>query len=298
MLSYRHAFHAGNHADILKHLILSLCLHHMNSKDKPWLLLDTHAGAGLYAIDSEQAKKTGEYLDGIARLWNRVDLPAPLKPYMDGLQACNGGLKLRRYPGSPWLAAYFAREIDTLRFCELHSTDFALLRREFRDAGRRIKVEQGDGFEAMKAALPPASRRGLVLIDPSYEIKSDYPRVVAALKDGLKRFATGTYLVWLPFLPTIEARALPDKLRKLPADWLYASLSVRGPATQGHGMSGSAMFVVNPPWTLKAALEESLPWLANVLALDEKAGWQVQVANDTAENQPEAIKLAAVPNRR
>jgi 23S rRNA (adenine2030-N6)-methyltransferase len=276
MLSYRHAFHAGNHADILKHLVLTLCLQHMNSKDKPYLLLDTHAGAGVYTIDSEQAKKTGEYLDGIARLWNRNDLPAPMKPYMDALQVCSGGLKLRRYPGSPWLAAHFAREIDTLRFCELHSTDFALLRRQFRDSGRRVKVEQHDGFEAMKAALPPPSRRGLVLIDPSYEIKSDYLKVIAAVRDGLKRFATGTCLVWLPFLPSIEARALPEKLKKLPADWLYASLSVRGPATKGHGMSGSGMFIVNPPWTLKNALEESLPWLAQVLALDDKAGWNVE----------------------
>ena len=298
MLSYRHAFHAGNHADILKHLVLTLCLQHFNSKDKPWLLLDTHAGAGTYAIDSEQAKKTGEYIDGIARLWNRSDLPAPLKPLMEALQSCNGGLKLRRYPGSPWLAAYFARGTDTLRFCELHSTDFALLRRQFKEAGRRVMVEQGDGFEAMKAALPPASRRGLVLNDPSYEINSDYPRVLAALKDGLKRFATGTYLVWLPFLPSIEARALPAKLKKLTADWLYASLSVRDPATKRHGMHGSAMFVINPPWTLKGALEESLPWLTQVLAQDEKAGWQVQVADDTAGNQREAITLDSVPNRR
>ena len=299
MLSYRHAFHAGNHADILKHLVLVLCLQHLNSKDKPWLLLDTHAGAGLYATDSEQAKKTGEYVDGIARLWTRGDLPAPLTPYLAALQACNGGgLKLRRYPGSPWLAAHFARGIDRLRFCELHSTDFALLRRQFKDAGRRVKTEQGDGFEAMKAALPPASRRGLVLIDPSYEIRSDYPRVVAALKDGLRRFATGCYLVWLPVLPTIESRALPDKLKKLPADWLYTGLTVRGPATEGRGMSGSAMFVINPPWTLKAALEESLPWLAQALALDGKAGWVVEVAQDTAENRREAIEIAFVPNRR
>jgi len=278
MLSYRHAFHAGNHADVLKHLVLTLCLEHMNIKEKPYLVLDTHAGAGIYAIDSEQAKKTGEYIDGIARLWNRSDLPAPMQAYMDALQVCGGGLKLKRYPGSPWLAAHFARAGDTLRFCELHPTDAALLRRQFRDEGRRIKVEQQDGFDAMKAALPPPSRRGLVLIDPSYEIKSDYPRVLAALKDALKRFATGTYLVWLPFLPSIEARALPDKLRKLPADWLYASLSVRGPATQARGMSGSAMFVVNPPWTLNAALEECLPWLATALAQDAKASWELQVA--------------------
>lgn len=275
MLSYRHAFHAGNHADILKHLVLSLCLQHLNGKDKPYLVLDTHAGAGMYAIDSEQARKTGEYIDGIARLWNRLDLPAPMKPYIDALQAANGGLKLRRYPGSPWLAAHFARENDSLRLCELHSTDFALLRREFKDGGRRIKVEQQDGFEVMKAALPPASRRGLVLIDPSYEIKSDYPRVLAALKDGVKRFATGTYLVWLPFLPSIDARALPEKLRKLPGDWLQASLHVRAPATKGHGMSGSAMFVLNPPWTLKQALQDSLPWLTEVLAMDTKASWEL-----------------------
>lgn len=275
MLSYRHAFHAGNHADILKHLVLTICLGHMNTKDKPWLLLDTHAGAGLYALDSEQAKKTGEYVDGIGRLWNRVDLPSPLKPYMAALQACNGGLKLRRYPGSPWFAAHFARDADSLRFCELHSTDFALLRREFKDGGRRIKVEQADGFDVMKAALPPPSRRGLVLIDPSYEIKSDYPRVVNALKDGMKRFATGTYAVWIPILPSIEAAALPGKLKKLSADWLYAALSVRAPTTKGHGMSGSAMFVVNPPWPLKAALEASLPWLTEVLALDDKAGWSI-----------------------
>jgi 23S rRNA (adenine2030-N6)-methyltransferase len=288
MLSYRHAFHAGNHADVLKHLVLTLCLQHFNAKDKPWLLLDTHAGAGIYAIDSEQAKKTGEYIDGIARLWNRSDLPPPLKPYMEALQACNGGLKLRCYPGSPWLAAHFARAGDSLRFCELHSTDFALLRREFRDAERRVRVEQADGFEAMKAALPPPSRRGLVLVDPSYEIKSDYPRLVEALKDGIKRFATGTYLVWLPFLPSIEARALPGKLKKLPVDWLCVSLAVRSPATKGHGMHGSAMFVVNPPWTLKAALEESLPWLTRVLALDENAGWTVeQSAPDAARGQPE-----------
>ncbi len=276
MLSYRHAFHAGNHADTLKHLVLTLCLQHMNSKDKPWLLLDTHAGAGLYTIDSEQAKKTGEYIDGIARLWNRSDFPAPMAPYMAALQACNGGSKLRYYPGSPWLAAHLARGIDSLRFCELHSTDFALLRREYKDGGRRIKVEQTDGFEAMKAALPPPSRRGIVLIDPSYEIKSDYAKVVSAIKDGLKRFATGTYVVWLPFLPTIEARSLPEKLKKLPADWIYAGLSVCGPATKGHGMSGSAMFVINPPWTLAAALEECLPWLTNVLAIDEKAGWVIE----------------------
>lgn len=277
MLSYRHAYHAGNHADVLKHLVLTLCIEHMNTKDKPYLLFDTHAGAGLYAIDAEASRKTREYVDGIARLWARSDLPAPMKSYMDALRACNGGAKLRRYPGSPWLAAHLARRGDSLRFCELHPTDVALLRREFGSAAGHVKVEQADGFAALKAALPPASRRGLVLIDPSYEIASDYPRVLAALKDGLKRFATGSYLVWLPELPTLEARALPQRLHKLPVDWLYAGLSVRAPGG-ARGMSGSAMFVVNPPWTLRAALAQTLPWLARVLAQDDRATWRLQLA--------------------
>jgi 23S rRNA (adenine2030-N6)-methyltransferase len=245
MLSYRHAFHAGNHADILKHLVLTLCLQHMNSKDKPYLVLDTHAGAGMYAIDSEQAKKTGEYIDGISRIWNRIDLPAPMKPYMDALQAANGGLKLRRYPGSPWLAAHFARNGDSLRLCELHSTDFALLRREFKDGGRRIKVEQQDGFEVMKAALPPPSRRGLVLIDPSYEIKSDYPRVLRGAERRHETIRHGN-LSGLAAFPA-QYRSLadcPKSSASSPVTGCHASLNVRGPATKGYGMSGSAMFVV------------------------------------------------------
>jgi 23S rRNA (adenine2030-N6)-methyltransferase len=278
MLSYRHAYHAGNHADILKHVVLCHCLQHLNAKDKPYLLLDTHAGAGLYPLDSEAARKTGEYVDGVARLWNRTDLPAALQPFLAALQVCNPGTKLQRYPGSPWLAAHFARPGDTLRFSELHTTDFALLCQEFKEAGRRVRVDQSDGFESMKALLPPPQRRGLVLIDPSYEIKTDYMRVANAVKDGLKRFATGSFLVWLPFLPTLESRSLPEKLKKLPADWLYASLTVQAPATRGHGMCGSAMFVVNPPWTLRSALDDALPWLTRVLARDDKAQWTVEVA--------------------
>jgi len=277
MLSYRHAFHAGNHADILKHLVFTLCLEHLNTKDKPYLVLDTHAGAGLYVLDSAQARKTGEYKDGIARLWNRHDLPAPMSGYMRALQDCNEGLRLKRYPGSPWLAAHLSRRGDSLRFCELHPTDFEQLRAGFAAADRRIMLDKADGFEIIKASLPPSSRRGIVLIDPPYEVKSDYPKVVTAVKEGIKRFATGTFLVWLPFLPSIEANALPEKLKKLPVDWLFASLSVRGPATQGHGMHGSAMFVINPPWTLHSALASSLPWLSATLALDDQATWQLQV---------------------
>lgn len=276
MLSYRHAYHAGSHADVLKHLVLMLCLQHMNSKDKAYTVVDTHAGAGLYALDGEQAKRTGEYVDGIGRLWGRAGLPAPLAGFMAMLHELNQGSTLRRYPGSPWLMAHIARATDRIRLCELHPTDFALLRRNFKDAGRRVTVEQADGFEVLKAALPPPSRRALVLIDPSYEIRSDYMKVVAAIKDALKRFATGTYLVWHPFLPTLEANQLPEKLKKAgAAHWLHATLSVRAPATRGHGMHGSGVFVINPPWTLATELEETLPLVAQALALDERAAWRV-----------------------
>ena len=280
MLSYRHAFHAGNHADVLKHLVLMHCIEHMNSKDKPYTLVDSHAGAGFYALDAEQARRTGEYVNGIGRLWECKDLPPALAEYVALVRALNGSATLRRYPGSPRIAASLMRDKagtrDHLRLCEMHSTDFALLRRQFKDAGRRVTVEQADGFEVLKAALPPPSRRGLVLIDPSYEIKSDYMKVAAAIKDALKRFATGTYLVWHPMLPTIEANQLPDRLKKAGAGhWLHATLSVRAPATKGHGMHGSGMFVINPPWTLAAVLDECLPFLAAMLRLDEGASWSV-----------------------
>jgi 23S rRNA (adenine2030-N6)-methyltransferase len=176
-----------------------------------------------------------------------------------------------------------ARPGDTLRFCELHSTDFALLRREFKEGGRRLQVQQTDGFEALKAAMPPPSRRGIVLIDPSYEVKTDYLRVVNAIKDALKRFSTGTYLVWLPFLATLEARQLPEKLKKLPnVEWLYAGLTVCGPKKDGRGMNGSGMFIVNPPWKLQAALEECLPWLAERMAIDDKAGWEIKASGTSS----------------
>lgn len=276
MLSYRHAFHAGSHADVLKHLVLMLCLQHMNSKDKPYTVVDTHAGAGLYLLDTEQARRTGESINGIGKLWQRNDWPAPLAELMALIKQANQTGQLLRYPGSPWLIDHLARPIDRLRFCELHSTDFALLRRQYKDAGRRVAVYQDDGFEVLKASLPPPSRRALVLIDPSYEIKSDYMKVVAAIKDSLKRFATGTLLVWHPLIPQLEANQLPEKLKKAGAThWLHATLSVNAPSTQGRGMHGSGMFVVNPPWTLAADLNATLPYLAQTLGLDNQAGWSV-----------------------
>ncbi|HZV55739.1 MAG TPA: 23S rRNA (adenine(2030)-N(6))-methyltransferase RlmJ [Rhodocyclaceae bacterium] len=275
MLSYRHAFHAGNHADVLKHCILIQLLRYLNLKDKPYWYVDTHAGAGRYLLDSEQATKNAEFETGIGRLWQRTDLPPALADYVGMVRGMNSDGRLRHYPGSPWLAFEVMRQDDRLRLFELHSTDHRLLEKTFAKAGSRVAIHQADGFQEIKSVLPPPPRRGLVLIDPAYEDKRDYLRTLATLKEGLDRFATGTFAVWHPQLPRGDARQLPEKLKKLPVKWLNASLTVQGPAADGFGMHGSGVFVVNPPWTLANTLAEVLPYLANVLGLDAGATYEL-----------------------
>lgn len=276
MLSYRHAFHAGNHADVLKHCMLVAMLRHLNAKDKPWWYVDSHAGAGIYDLDAEFARKNAEFNTGIGRLWTRADLPEAVADYVGLVRDLNPDGRLRLYPGSPWLASRLMRPGDQLRLFELHSSDAQLLRRSFSE-NRHVKIEATDGFLGLKAVLPPQPRRGLVLIDPSYEVKDDYRRVVAALKEGLGRFATGTYAVWHPLLQRPEPGQLVDKLKRLPvASWLYASLTVQAPGADGFGMHGSGMFVVNPPWRLAASLANLLPWLAGALGRDDGASWHLE----------------------
>lgn len=279
MLSYRHAFHAGNHADMLKHFILVQVLRYFNQKDKPYWYIDTHAGAGLYRLDSAHAQKNAEFADGIARMWNRDDdLPAELADYLAQVRAFNADHKLRFYPGSPQIALRLMRPDDRLRLFELHGSDYRLLCGNVEEAGRRVSVKQGDGFADIKSVLPPAPRRGLVLIDPSYEDKRDYLRVIATLKEALARFATGTYLVWYPQLQRGDARQLPEKLKKLAPEWLDASLRIHAPREDGFGMHGSGMFIVNPPWTLKETLGKTLPLLAQILAQDDHAGFEIMAS--------------------
>ncbi|MGS6401049.1 23S rRNA (adenine(2030)-N(6))-methyltransferase RlmJ, partial [Enterobacter hormaechei] len=197
MLSYRHSFHAGNHADVLKHTVQSLIIESLKEKDKPFLYLDTHAGAGRYQLSGEHAERTGEYLEGIARIWQQDDLPAELEPYIGVVNHFNRNGQLRYYPGSPLIARQLLREQDSLQLTELHPSDFPLLRSEFQK-DNRARVDKADGYQQLKAKLPPVSRRGLVLIDPPYEIKTDYQAVVTGINEGYKRFATGTYALWYP----------------------------------------------------------------------------------------------------
>ena len=271
MLSYRHAFHAGNHADVLKHCLLVHLLRHLNQKDKPYWFIDTHAGAGRYLLDSEHATKNAEFEGGIGRLWQRNDLPAPVADYVAQVRGMNSDGRLRHYPGSPWLAYELMRADDRLRLFELHSTDVRLLDKTFIKAGARVAIRQADGFQEIKSVLPPPPRRGLVLIDPAYEDKRDYLRVVATLKEALGRFATGTYAVWYPQLQRGDAREMPEKLRKLAPKWLDIRLAVQAPSADGFGMHGSGMFIVNPPWTLVEEMRTVLPFLTDALALDSGA---------------------------
>ena len=277
MLSYRHAFHAGNHADVLKHAVLIHLLNYLVQKDKPLWYADTHAGAAIHALDSSAAMKNAEFESGIGRLWSRTDLPVPLGEYLAQVRAVNPGGVLRCYPGSARIAAQMLREKDRLRLFELHSTESRGLQEYFCHAGPRVIVQAGDGFDGLKSLLPPPSRRGLVLIDPSYEDKRDYLRVRDPLRDALQRFATGVYAVWYPVVQRRESHQLPAMLKKLPArNWLHAGLTVKAPSADGYGLHGSGMFVLNPPWTLPGMLRKTLPCLAGVLGQDAHAGYQIE----------------------
>jgi 23S rRNA (adenine2030-N6)-methyltransferase len=274
MLAYRHAFHAGNHGDVLKHLVLLQVLQHMNLKDKGWRFVDTHAGAGAYALGSAHAQKRSEFAEGIGRLWGRDDLPAELAQYVELVRRFNGpGERLKRYPGSPWMAQALMRPQDQLRLFELHPTDHRLLASAFEGAAG-VEVRCADGFEALKSQLPPPTRRAVVLIDPSYEGEQDYARVIATLRDALARFADGTYVIWYPLVGKIGSRELPRRLQAIaPKSWLHARLTVARADAQGFGMVGSGVFVIHPPFTLHARLQALLPWLAQALAQVDDAGW-------------------------
>ena len=282
MLAYRHAFHAGNHADVLKHALLVAVLRHMNAKDKAWRLVDTHAGAGAYLLHSEQAQKHAEYKQGMARLWQVPNLPPLLADYVAQLRLFNPADDLTQYPGSPQLARALMRPQDQLRLFELHPTDHSLLDQHF--AGdKQVQVQHADGFVGLKSQLPPPSRRGVLLIDPSYEIKTDYAAVVTACRDALTRFAEGVVLVWYPQLDLRESAQLPQRLKAL-ADtqakkgWLHARLTVAQPNERGFGMLGSGMFVINPPHTLQPALHQALPVLVRLLGQYAGAGHRLEVS--------------------
>ena len=293
MLAYRHAFHAGNHADVLKHTVLTAVLRYMNDKPKGYRLIDTHAGAGGYSLEGQHAQKKGEFEQGILRLWGRDDLPELVADYAAQVRAFNADGRLEQYPGSPAFAQLLLRAQDQLRLFELHPTDHRILQSyiaglkepqgEQEGAPRRSTSLRGaevfdtDGFDGLKGQVPPSTRRAVVLMDPSYEGHRDYGRVIASLREAIARFAEGVYMVWYPQVTKLEAAQLPKRLEALaPKGWLHARLTVQQPDSQGFGLAGSGVFIINPPYTLHDQLLTVLPYLTEVLGQYDGANYLLE----------------------
>lgn len=262
-MNYRHAFHAGNHCDVLKHAALALILDRLAAKEKPFAVLDTHAGRGLYDLDSPEAARSGEHLGGILRLLDDRDPPAALGPYLAAVRRQNPFGGARWYPGSPSLIRDALRPGDTAKFCELHPEERAALDTAI-GADPRIKIYDRDGYQAVRAFLPPRERRGLVLIDPPFEKPGEYDRLAGAVADGVKRWASGVFMIWRPIKDDAGYAAFLSVIRPLALDkTLVAGLAVAPKADDR--LTGSGLFVINPPFGLADALAEALPYLARRL---------------------------------
>lgn len=268
-MNYRHLYHAGNFADVLKHAVLALVLAHLRVKDSPFFALDTHAGAGLYDLRAPEAQKTAEAAGGIGALAAREgELPQTLTPYMDIVHRFNTDNKtVAVYPGSPLLIQDRLRDDDRMVACELHPEQAAMLGRSLgRD--RRVRVETRDGYAALRALLPPPQRRGLVLIDPPFEKPDEFSQMIRSLKEGYKRFSNGIFLLWHPIKSLAPVQDFHAQIRACGiADVMAASLFLRPPEDPAL-LNGSGLVIVNPPWTLEAALEKLLPDLARFLTMD------------------------------
>lgn len=257
MLSYRHSYHAGNHADVVKHLTEVAILDYLLKKDKPLCYHDTHAGAGLYSLQSEHAQKTAEFADGIGKLWQYQPKSTILQKYLELIKQLNPDEQLNFYPGSPKIAALMLRQQDYLQATELHPTDFPILKSQFVKR-RYTRIENSDAYAGFKAMLPPPVKRGLVLIDPPYELKTEYQDLVAGLQEAYKRWPQATYAIWYP---VVERNAAEAFIAAIVATGIRNQLRIEFnlyPDSAGHGMTGSGMLVINPPYTLAEELNEAI----------------------------------------
>ena len=274
MLSYRHAFHAGNHADVFKHLVLSLLLQSLLKKEKAFFVLDTHAGAGRYHLGSEMARKNREFAGGIERLWGLPQVPEEMGPYLEAIRTTNPGQELRWYPGSPRILRHFLRPQDRLVLSELHPGEAKEITREF--AGdRQVRVEAADGYQTLKAQLPPRERRGLVHIDPAYELRDERRRVLEALADAHRRWATGIFAVWYPIQDRATADDFLRRLARLGLPKVLVTEFCVMPE-EAFRLTGSGMILVNPPWQLDEQLRHVLPWLSTQLGLGGHGTWRME----------------------
>jgi len=286
MFSYRHAFHAGSHADILKHLITIQLLRYLQEKPGALSIVDTHAGAGLYNLQDGFAAISKESAGGIVRLQDYLasastSVPESISDYLACVAIENATESAVLYPGSPFILARLLRPQDRLRLFELHPNEIDVLRSNINqlNCAKQVDVYSADGFSRLKGLLPPPSRRGLVLIDPSYEDKNDYRNLESCLEEALSRFATGCYAIWYPVIARRESIALPDRLKAIAKAndraWLRAELRIEN-APGERRLQASGMFIVNPPWTLHNHLKDALPILKKALGLDSGASYILQ----------------------
>jgi len=282
-MNYRHAYHAGNFADVMKHAALVLVLESLRRKPTPFFALDTHAGIGAYDLGSVAAGKTGEYLGGIARVLDAPDPPAELAPYLDLVRKWNAGGVLAHYPGSPEVVRGLMRPTDRLALVELHPEDVEDLRRRFK-GDRRVAVHHLDGYLAAKGLLPPPERRGLVLIDPPFEVRDEVQRLTQALRRARRLWATGTYLVWYPIKDRAPVQRFHDQLRAEGGLPILAAEVLINPDDDPHHLNGSGLLVINPPWQFDTSMAVLLPWLARVLAPGKgshRLSWVIEEAAST-----------------
>jgi 23S rRNA (adenine2030-N6)-methyltransferase len=276
LLSYRHCYHAGNHADVFKHIVAMLVIKKLKAKEKPFIYIDTHSGSGLYDLGSEETMKRSEFLSGIGKLLqHEKDFPE-LEDYFSLISTMNPGNRLIWHPGSPRLAAHLLRKQDHIILMELHNSEIGDLR-ENMHGDKRIEIHHRDGFEGLIGILPPDPARGLVLIDPAYEVKEDYKRVVSCLQEAYRRWPTGIYAIWYPLLSSqrdLSSTMLQQLARGNFKNILVAEITVCE-QQKDFGMHGSGMAIINAPWMLDLQLTELLPRLTGILALDSTARWKV-----------------------
>lgn len=277
MLSYRHAYHAGNFADVCKHVALTILLQALARKQRPFLYVDTHAGAGRYDLRSAMAQQHREYESGIARLWGEDDdAPESVLAYLAIVRAVNRraaaprthtGFKAvpRWYPGSPRVARQLLRDGDRMVLAEMHKAEIAEIAREF--AGdRKVQLVRGDGYQLLRSTLPPHERRGLVLIDPAYEQRDTIDSIIAALKEGLRRWASGVYAIWYPIMPKIPVNTLERRVADCGAEKVLSAELCVLPNDNPLGVNGSGVIIINPPYRVDEELETSFAWLWRRLA--------------------------------
>lgn len=284
-MNYRHLYHAGNFADVFKHVILTLLIQALQKKATPFMYLDTHAGIGRYDLTTALAQQTAEFQEGIIKLWEVSEAPPAVATYLNLVRQFNQinqtapTSKLRFYPGSPCLVKMLLRETDRMILCELHPGEVQTLRRVFAQ-DQQVVIQQQDGYQALTAYLPPPQKRGLVLIDPPFEQLTEFKAVMVGLTAAYRRWATGIYAVWYPIKQRAVVKQFYQQLARSPLrQILVAELLIYPDDTSTLGLNGAGLVIVNPPWQLDEQLQTLLPWLRQHLAIDHQGSYQVKWFN-------------------